>query len=78
MTFTARVVRSCVVCGKEDPLLQYEESLFRIGRDALEWYQDRFSPGSPTLISAYSGPPLSFKKSLFNLPIFRPRGSRTR
>ena len=36
-----------------------------------------FSPKSPTLTSAYSVPPLPFKKSLFNLPIFRPRGSRT-
>ena len=34
------------------------------------------SPKSPTLTSAYSAPPLSFKKSLFNLPIC-PRGSRT-
>src|SRR5215208_2984473 len=32
---------------------------------------------SPTLTSTYSAPPLPFKKSLFNLPILRPRGSRT-
>ena len=37
-----------------------------------------FIPKSPTLTSAYSAPPLPFKKSLFNLPILRPRGSRTR
>src|SRR5215217_8076168 len=36
-----------------------------------------FIPKSPTLTSAYSAPPLPFKKSLFNLPILRPRGSRT-
>src|SRR5215207_6427673 len=36
-----------------------------------------FSPKSPTLTSAYSAPPLSFKKSLFNLPTFRPCGSQT-
>src|SRR5215207_3883076 len=36
-----------------------------------------FSPNSPTLTSAYSAPPLPFKKSLFNLPIFRPCGSQT-
>src|SRR5215204_3480158 len=36
-----------------------------------------FIPKSPTLTSAYSGPPLSFRKRLFNFPIFRPRGSRT-
>ena len=35
------------------------------------------SPKNPTLTSAYSGPPLSFKNSLFNLPIFRLRGSQT-
>src|SRR5215204_2689019 len=37
-----------------------------------------FIPKSPTLTSAYSAPPLPFKKSLFKLPTFRPRGSRTR
>src|SRR5215203_3095557 len=33
---------------------------------------------SPTLTSAYSAPPLPFKKSHFTFPILRPSGSRTR
>jgi hypothetical protein len=81
-----------IICSKDFPILQTLLGLRAARRNIYSSTRDRrsastetiwsgirtvFIPNRPTLTYAYSGPPLPFKKSLFNFPIFRLRGSRT-